>query len=946
MQQNAKGILRILGKESIHCAQLCNLALIQMVIHNLQKLEQLLCGAAKNSNKKDKSHRNIPLFKVSASLSAPEIAIFPMSQEIYKMIFKFVRSIVDSTKMFIRWLNGSCILTPPQKVEDEEHPLLFTFHSDVAANPTIIMSINSISASVNKSFTEVHRWIDVWRKYRPLWKVDKVVTLEKFVQKKPSIVNYDEKLQLYSKLANDVMSQTATKDIDFIRVVATSLQNSIHQEAESWVACIGQNLNSAALEMMNQLEEKFTTYQENISRHPESLDDLTFVLNVISEVSDAFEEVETKTETIMESYRTLKMYKLKINPEEQSRSDKLPESWSKIRELARNTDRKLISVKEKFSIQTKSQVESFKKLIHEFKENFIISGPGAVGQEMDKGLILLKEAQETIQKYSETRESLVRAEKLFNMSITSYPELFEIEHQIKDLVLIYSLYEDVKNVIQGWSSTLWINLDINTLTKGIETFTTRLKKLPPELKQLPPYNAVAEKIVTFKDSIPLFADLKNEALRDRHWKTLMQITGKTFDMSPDTFTLEKLFAMNLFEHSEKIQEIVGGAAKELSIELALKEIEGTWKNLKFTIVRYMKGVEDRGFILGAIDEIMTTLDDNTMSLQSMSASRFVTAFLPAVQQWEKVLSRIAEVADVWMVVQRKWMYLESIFIGAGDIRMQLPEEAAKFDRIDKTFKKLMAETAKHSLVVEACNAEGRLELLNGLSEDLEACQKSLSDYLQSKRNVFPRFFFISDEELLSILGSHDPRNVQEHIIKMFDNVLKLNFGTGKHEKFIVGMSSSEGETLPFNRFVQIEGRVEEWMTRVEAEMKRSNRLLSKSAIYNYASVDRLEWLKQNLGMVGLVGSQVWWTWEVEDVFQNIKGGNKLAMKKYSKTLGDQLDQLVINVRSPLSSNERKKINAQIIVDVHARDIVDRFVRDSIMDANEFEWESQLRVSRY
>ena len=42
-----------------------------------------------------------------------------------------------------------------------------------------------------------------------------------------------------------------------------------------------------------------------------------------------------------------------------------------------------------------------------------------------------------------------------------------------------------------------------------------------------------------------------------------------------------------------------------------------------------------------------------------------------------------------MVVQRKWMYLESIFIG-GDIRSQLPEEAKKFDDIDKVFKKVIS----------------------------------------------------------------------------------------------------------------------------------------------------------------------------------------------------------------------------------------------------------------
>ena len=39
---------------------------------------------------------------------------------------------------------------------------------------------------------------------------------------------------------------------------------------------------------------------------------------------------------------------------------------------------------------------------------------------------------------------------------------------------------------------------------------------------------------------------------------------------------------------------------------------------------------------------------------------------------------------------------------------------------------------------------------------------------------------------------------------------------------------------------------------------------------------------------------------------------------------------------------RRKVNTLIIIDVHARDIVDTFVRDSIMDAREFAWESQLR----
>lgn len=70
------------------------------------------------------------------------------------------------------------------------------------------------------------------------------------------------------------------------------------------------------------------------------------------------------------------------------------------------------------------------------------------------------------------------------------------------------------------------------------------------------------------------------------------------------------------------------------------------------------------------------------------------------------------------------------------------------------------QTYQNPNVVEACTTENRLETLENLSERLDATQKSLSNYLDTKRNSFPRFFFISDDELLSVLGSSDPTSIQ------------------------------------------------------------------------------------------------------------------------------------------------------------------------------------------
>lgn len=68
------------------------------------------------------------------------------------------------------------------------------------------------------------------------------------------------------------------------------------------------------------------------------------------------------------------------------------------------------------------------------------------------------------------------------------------------------------------------------------------------------------------------------------------------------------------------------------------------------------------------------MDDHVLTLQSMSSSKYALKLLDTIKRWEKNLSIVSEavgsqllqlakqVFDAWMVLQRKWMYLESIFL--------------------------------------------------------------------------------------------------------------------------------------------------------------------------------------------------------------------------------------------------------------------------------------------
>ncbi len=142
------------------------------------------------------------------------------------------------------------------------------------------------------------------------------------------------------------------------------------------------------------------------------------------------------------------------------------------------------------------------------------------------------------------------------------------------------------------------------------------------------------------------------------------------------------------------------------------------------------------------------------------------------------LNVTSEVIEIWLWVQRTWLYLESIFNGSEDIRLQLNEEAKKFDKINANYKKIMEETSKDRNVLNCCvRADGgnRRTTLKNIQNELEKCQKSLTSYLETKWNCFPRFYFVSNDDLLDILGSSKPTTIQSHLIKLFDNCKSLKF---------------------------------------------------------------------------------------------------------------------------------------------------------------------------
>jgi Dynein heavy chain, N-terminal region 2. len=114
----------------------------------------------------------------------------------------------------------------------------------------------------------------------------------------------------------------------------------------------------------------------------------------------------------------------------------------------------------------------------------------------------------------------------------------------------------------------------------------------------------------------------------------------------------------------------------------------------------------------------------------------------------------------------------------------------------------MEQTTKEPKLNDAVSLDGTtLVIFKEANKILDEIQKSMHQYLETKRMAFPRFFFLSDEDLLDILSqTKDPHRVQEHLNKCFEAIDRVVF-TETQE--VTHMISPEQETVQFVNAVDV-----------------------------------------------------------------------------------------------------------------------------------------------
>ncbi|XP_039299592.1 dynein heavy chain 12, axonemal-like, partial [Nilaparvata lugens] len=108
----------------------------------------------------------------------------------------------------------------------------------------------------------------------------------------------------------------------------------------------------------------------------------------------------------------------------------------------------------------------------------------------------------------------------------------------------------------------------------------------------------------------------------------------------------------------------------------------------------------------------------------------------------------------------------------------------------------------------------------------------------------------------------------------------------------------------------------------------------------YPCTERDSWVMDWPGQTVLCVSSTFWTSEVHAAINSSAGGAGLT--NYLQVCNTQIDKIILLVRGKLSTQIRITLGALVVIDVHARDVVQGLIDKNVIVDDDFQWLCQLR----
>jgi dynein heavy chain 1 len=343
----------------------------------------------------------------------------------------------------------------------------------------------------------------------------------------------------------------------------------------------------------------------------------------------------------------------------------------------------------------------------------------------DEAVNLLNIFEGRFMRLKDDQDNLIRAKTALDLDVkedqrlsTRIDELHELKSSWAELSRVVSKMSELKST--EWGAVVPTKVR-STLNKIVE----EMKKMPARVKSYQAYEHLLEQARAYLKVNETIAVLRGDALKSRHWKMLTRNLGVHWDMA--ILTLGQVWAVDLQANEETVNEVLLQAQGEKALEEFLKQIKETWQSYELELVNY----QNKTKLIKGWDDLFTQAKDHITNLAQMKMSPYYKVFEEEATAWDQKLNTLYTLfCDVWIDVQRQWVYLDGIFTGSADLKALLPTETNKFTSLSSEFIGLMRKVSKNPLVLEVLALQNLQRTLDHLKDVLDKIQKALSKYLE------------------------------------------------------------------------------------------------------------------------------------------------------------------------------------------------------------------------
>ncbi|XP_066595663.1 dynein axonemal heavy chain 3 [Prorops nasuta] len=807
---------------------------------------------------------------------------------------------------------------------------------------SVMKLINRVLEIVLSHMVGPQKYLKVYEDLMYIFDGSAEETLNDFfaIQPIPLLREFEQRIRSFDELRQQIFLFRCKIPLNMIEIDCTPVNDTLRQILHSLRSKIVKYFTEELTNNNQDLCKIFTNISENISKMPETTQETVELYNYLVESRDTT-MFNMRSRILRSGELVLFLFNYEPFTDEDVQLTSRTVTWPREMEVMMDLASTRLNMRKEFLESTlrikrekfEQKILTIQKAIEQFKKK---DPPVLTMDEMETATEEIEELSRGMANTRKEAEEINEEEGLLDIEISPFMLLPILSSTVDTLDKLWHTVLSFHINYEKWFYGPFSVLDSEEVKEETETIWRNLYKLSRALTDNPSARRIAElvrgKVEKFKQFLPVLQAVCTPGFQPRHWQTIEKLIGTS--VGPiDTSSLSDMIELGLSAYVESLEEISNAATKEHALLINMKKMKAEWADVKFELLPYREtGVS----ILTGVDDIQQLLDDHILKAQTMRGSPFVKAFEAEMTAWETKLILMQDIIDQWLLCQSTWMYLEPIF-SSEDIMRQMPIESKNFRRMDKIWRAIMIFALENRSVLDATGKPKLLQELQLCNQLLDEIQKGLNDYLEKKRLFFPRFFFLSNDELLEILSeTKDPQRVQPHLKKCFEGISRLKF---TKDEEIIGMISAEDEYVPMSGKIipaEAKGMVEKWLCQVEELMVLSLRDIAQQSIIAYFSAEREEWVLSWPGQIAICGSQIHWTSEVCESFDDHSTAN------YLQKCIRQIDDIVALVRGKLEPMSRLTLNALIVIDVHAKDVVKLLVEGNITNVMEFSWIAQLR----